>query len=86
MENIRITKKNFEINHGGMGKSMVLIVKILCNEPENSTYIYGEYPKSLIKMFEINHGGYGEKYGFNSENTFLMSLKIQHIYIWRISK
>ena len=37
-------------------------------------------------MFEINHGGYGGKYGFNSEKSFLMSLEIQYIYIWRISK
>ena len=36
-------------------------------------------------MFEINHGGYGEKYGFNSENTFLMSLKFStYIYMENI--
>ena len=43
MKNIQITKKCSKSITGVWGK-YGLIVKILFNEPEISTYIYGEYP------------------------------------------
>ena len=43
MKNIQITKKCSKSITGVWGK-YGLIVKILFNEPENSTYIYEEYP------------------------------------------
>ena len=87
MENIQITKKKCSKSiTGGMGEKYGFNnEKYFVMSLKNSTYIYGEYPKSLKKCSKSITGGMGKR--------MVLIMKILcnepekfNIYIWRISK